>query len=503
LSFLRIYSAFLSNTVTFVRGLIRNDINKKSEPKYLNSTFCLYSIRVLLLWTNEKSVVVMLNNSINIVHRMSRLSKLYGVVALSLTMLFGGHQLQAQDATAPANGGAGAAAAAPAGGGGGDVEKGKTLFSNNCAQCHSVTDEVVVGPGLKGVQQRTPGKEWLYKWIKNSSAVVASGDAYGQQVFNKFGQIQMTSFPSLSNEDIDGILAYIEQESGGAKPATAGTTDQAAPAGGPAPAAAAASGPSELFTVVLVALLIVMVLVLAVLLAIVTILSKAVAPTAEGEAVPATSLNQRIRMGMSNAFHNSTLRSIVIWLFLLVAVKETLDGAYSIGIQQGYAPKQPIAYSHKLHAGQYKIDCNYCHTGVNKGKNATIPAANICMNCHGVIKKESPEIQKIYAAIEQNRPIEWIRVHNLPDLAYFNHAQHVNVGNVQCQTCHGEIEKMEVVEQRSSLTMGWCIDCHRKTEVNAKDNAYYDKLVALHQKQSKEPLKVANIGGLECSKCHY
>jgi hypothetical protein len=125
------------------------------------------------------------------------------------------------------------------------------------------------------------------------------------------------------------------------------------------------------------------------------------------------------------------------------------------------------------------------------------------MNCHGVIKKESPEIQKIYTAIEQNRPIEWIRVHNLPDLAYFNHAQHVNVGNVQCQTCHGDIEKMEVVEQRSSLTMGWCIDCHRKTEVNTKDNAYYDKLVALHSKESKEPLKVANIGGLECSKCHY
>jgi cytochrome c2 len=493
-----IYLAFLSDGRTFLWLLIRNDINKNSDLKYVNGTFCLYSIRVLLLWTNEKSVVVMLNNSINIVHKMSRLSKLYGVVALSLTMLFGGHQLKAQDAAAPADGAA--AAAAPAGGGG-DAAKGKTLFTNNCASCHAVTEEKVLGPGLKGVEQRTPGKEWLHKWIKNSSAVIASGDAYANQVFNANGKIQMTSFPNLSDADIDGILAYIEQENGAAKPATGGQ-DQAT-TGGVSNSTAAASGPSELFTVVLVALLIVMVLVLAVLLAIVTILSKAVSPAVDGESIPATSLNQRIRTGMSSAFHNSTLRSIVIWLFLLVATKETIDGAYSIGIQQGYAPKQPIAYSHKLHAGQYKIDCNYCHTGVNKGKNATIPAANICMNCHGVIKKESPEIQKIYAAIEQNRPIEWIRVHNLPDLAYFNHAQHVNVGNVQCQTCHGEIEKMEVVEQRSSLTMGWCIDCHRKTEVNAKDNAYYDKLVALHQKQSKEPLKVANIGGLECSKCHY
>jgi cytochrome c2 len=445
----------------------------------------------------------MLNNSINIVHKMSRLSKLYGVVVLSLTILFGADQLQAQDSTSSTGGGGSPAATAPAGGGGGDAAKGKTIFSNNCASCHAVTEEKVLGPGLKGVEQRTPGKEWLYKWIRNSSAVIASGDAYANQVFNANGKIQMTSFPDLSNEDIDGILAYIEQENG-AKAATGGgdakPTDQTGDSG---QSAGTGGGPSELFTVVLVALLIVMVLVLAVLLAIVTILSKAVSPTAEGDAVPVTSLNQRIRAGMSSAFHNSTLRSIVIWLFLLVATKETLDGAYSIGIQQGYAPKQPIAYSHKLHAGQYKIDCNYCHTGVNKGKNATIPAANICMNCHGVIKKESPEIQKIYAAIEKNQPIEWIRVHNLPDLAYFNHAQHVNVGNVQCQTCHGEIEKMEVVEQRSSLTMGWCIDCHRKTEVNAKDNAYYDKLVALHQKQSKEPLKVANIGGLECSKCHY
>ena len=312
----------------------------------------------------------------------------------------------------------------------------------------------------------------------------------------------MSSFPSLTDADIDGILAYIDQAN---KPVAAsaapGTSSNE---GGPAPTAAASGGPSELFTFVLVALLIVMLLVLGVLLVIVTILSKAVSPvtTIEGTTIPPT-FGQRLKTGLSDAFNNPTLRSIVIILFLFVATKETFDGAYSIGIQKGYAPKQPIAYSHKLHAGQYKIDCNYCHTGAQKGKNATIPAANICMNCHGVIKKESPEIQKIYAAIENNQPIEWIRVHNLPDLAYFNHAQHVNVGNVQCQTCHGEIQKMEVVEQRTSLTMGWCIDCHRRTEVNTKDNAYYDKLVALHRKESKEPLKVANIGGLECSKCHY
>ncbi|WP_232325918.1 c-type cytochrome [Spirosoma montaniterrae] len=428
---------------------------------------------------------------------MSRLSRFCGVLTLSMALLVNSGQTNAQDSVAAAGGGP--AAATPAAGGGGDAEKGKTLFNNNCAQCHAVGDEVIVGPGLKGIQQRAPSKDWLYKWIRNSSALIATGDPYAVQVFNKFNKVQMSNFPNLTDADIDGILAYIDQASAPAQQATT------APAGGgtAAPAATATSGPSELFTFVLVALLIVMLLVLGVLLAIVTILSKAVTPvTPEGTTTQAP-LAQRLKEGLSSAFNNSTLRSIVIWLFILVATKETIDGAFSIGIQQGYAPKQPIAYSHKLHAGQYKIDCNYCHTGVNKGKSAHIPAANVCMNCHGVIKKESPEIQKIYAAIEQNRPIEWVRVHNLPDLAYFNHAQHVNVGNVQCQTCHGEIEKMEVVQQRSSLTMGWCIDCHRKTEVNTKDNAYYDKLVALHRKESKEPLKVANIGGLECSKCHY
>ncbi|GAA4407492.1 c-type cytochrome [Nibrella viscosa] len=426
-------------------------------------------------------------------------------MALALTMLVGSGQVNAQDSVA--TGGGGPAAATPAPSGGGDAAAGKTLFNNNCAQCHAVTDEVVVGPGLKGVLTRTPGRDWLHRWIRNSQAVIASGDPYANQVYNKFNKIPMSSFPNLTDADIDGILAYIEEAN--AAPAQAAVGGAAQERGGGGASAENGSGgfgagPSSLFTFVLVALLVVMLLVLGVLLLIVTLLSKAISAPVVGTAgAETTPFLQRLKTGLANTVNNSTVRSIVIWLFIFVVTKESIDGLYSVGIQQGYAPKQPIAYSHKLHAGQYKIDCNYCHVGVNKGKNATIPSANICMNCHGVIKKESPEIQKIYAAIEQDRPIEWVRVHNLPDLAYFNHAQHVNVGNVQCQTCHGEIEKMEVVEQRSSLTMGWCIDCHRNTEVNTKDNAYYDKLVALHRKQSKAPLKVANIGGLECSKCHY
>jgi hypothetical protein len=175
-----------------------------------------------------------------------------------------------------------------------------------------------------------------------------------------------------------------------------------------------------------------------------------------------------------------------------------------VGIQQGYQPTQPIAFSHALHAGQYEINCNYCHTSVYKSKNANIPSANICMNCHSQIKKESPEIQKIYRAIENNKPIEWVRIHNLPDLAYFNHSQHTQVGKIECQTCHGPIQTMDVVYQYSPLTMGWCINCHRETPLNTEGNKYYDNLVKLHDQANKgAAFTVSSNGGTECSKCHY
>ena len=382
-------------------------------------------------------------------------------------------------------------AAAPAGGG--DAAKGEALFKNNCAQCHAVTDERVVGPGLKGSTTRHD-MAWLTKWVKNSQAVIASGDPYAVKIYNEYAKAQMTSFPNLSEDDIKGIFAYVDQAATAPAPA-------AAAAGGASGAAVAAdSGPSDLFMIVVVALTVVMLLVLVVLLVVVSLLSKAVGGV---DAAPKADFMTRFSTSLKNIANDPSIRSATVWVFVLLVLKATLDGAFGVGIQQGYAPKQPISFSHKLHAGEYKIDCNYCHTGVNRGKSAHIPSANICMNCHGVIKKESPEIQKIYTSIEKNQPIEWVRVHNLPDLAYFNHAQHVNVGGVECESCHGDVAKMEVIQQRSSLTMGWCIDCHRKTEVNTKDNQYYDKLVQLHGTESKDALKVADIGGLECSKCHY
>jgi mono/diheme cytochrome c family protein len=401
---------------------------------------------------------------------------------------------QAQSAPVP-----GSQAAAPAGAADGDAAEGESIFKNNCASCHSTGAEKLVGPGLLGIDKRR-SIDWIVKWVHNPQGMIDSGDEYAVKLWNAYKPTIMAAYPNLTDAQIKGIVAYVNQANAGA--AGGQGTNENQKVGGTTTAAVSAQ-PSGFFNVILIALLVVMVLVLVALLTIVTLLGKLVQvdPTSpQAQTIP---FFQRLKENAEKLAANPAFRTGALLLFLLIAGKASIDGMYGIGIHQGYAPKQPIQYSHKLHAGQYQIDCNYCHTGVNKGKTANIPSANICMNCHGVIKAGSPEIQKIYRAIEKNQPIEWVRVHNLPDLAYFNHAQHVNVGGLQCQQCHGEIEKMEVVEQRSSLTMGWCIDCHRETNVNAKGNAYYDKLVAVHQADGLRDLKVSNIGGLECSKCHY
>jgi len=193
---------------------------------------------------------------------------------------------------------------------------------------------------------------------------------------------------------------------------------------------------------------------------------------------------------------------------------------WNVGVHEGYKPVQPIKFSHQIHAGVNKIECQYCHGGAFKSKNASIPSANVCMNCHNTITASehydgeiSPEIAKIYRALDWNpetrtygnnpKPIQWVRIHNLPDFAYFNHSQHVVVAGVECQTCHGPIQNMEEVYQYSPLTMKWCVDCHKKTDIKS-DNKYYEDLIKAHERIKKgEKMTAAMIGGLECGKCHY
>ncbi|MFT5883661.1 MAG: cytochrome c2 [Arcticibacterium sp.] len=374
----------------------------------------------------------------------------------------------------------------------GDAAVGEKIFKNNCAACHAYDSKVIVGPGLQGIDERRD-YDWIKAWINNPAAVLASGDEYANDLYEQYNKTQMTAYPGFGDDEIKGILAYITS-------ANAAAPVVVESVGGSAVAAEENNG--SVFNIILISLLVLMGLVLAALIAVLNLLANIVKKD-NGEVVNLDSPSKSITDTIRGVFQNPTVRNAIIVLFLLFGAKATFDGLYSIGVHQGYAPTQPIPFSHKLHAGDMEINCAYCHTGVYKGKQAGIPSASICMNCHNSIKQGSPEIQKIYTAIESNQPIEWVRVHNLPDLAYFNHSQHTQVAGLDCENCHGEINKMEVVQQRHSLTMGWCIDCHKETDVNSRGNEYYDKLVEAHGATSVESMKVEDIGGLECARCHY
>ncbi|HSI78654.1 MAG TPA: c-type cytochrome [Lunatimonas sp.] len=374
---------------------------------------------------------------------------------------------------------------------------GQALFNANCKTCHKL-DQRYTGPALRGVTERRE-LDWAVRFISNSQLVIESGDATAVALYREYNNIVMPPMDFLSTDEIMNLLSYIEY----------GDTAEAATEAAAAGEGAAAGGggvPSEYLTIMLVVLVFVLLLILVVLGLIVSVLTKYMNSSDKLDDDDKAFINQK--GSVKKLLTSDGFIVIVTTIVLALVVKTAIDGIYGVGIQQGYAPAQPIAYSHQLHAGQYEIQCQYCHTGVEIGKSANIPSANICMNCHMHIQNVggqegiSPEIAKLYDAYDNNRPIEWVRVHNLPDLAYFNHSQHVVVGGIECQTCHGPIEEMEVVYQHSALTMGWCIDCHRNTEIVSQGNEYYDKLVLLHA-DSKDALKVKDIGGLECAKCHY
>ena len=383
-----------------------------------------------------------------------------------------------------------------------DITAGEALFKANCKTCHAV-DKKVIGPALQGVTSRVPSIQWIKDWVHNSSKVIASGDQYGSQLFAEY-KSQMTSFTNLTDQQIMQIMAFVEAP---AKVAVQAEDPNKPPVQPGVPAA------------YLDAIFIGMAIILVLLLATLIIVAKVLRNN-----LNQTKLNETDEQIVNSPYtFNTIVRSsgfafVVVFIVAGISFKTIIDGLYNVGVQQGYQPKQPIAFSHKIHAGQFEIDCKYCHTGVMKAKNANIPSPNICMNCHSQIRSGTntgeTEIKKIYTAVGYDpdkgeytgvtKPIQWVRIHNLPDLAYFNHAQHVNVGGQQCETCHGPIKEMDVVKQYSLLTMGWCINCHRQTDVATKGNAYYDKLMELHDPENRgKKIKVEAIGGLECGKCHY
>ena len=378
------------------------------------------------------------------------------------------------------------------------VSSGESLFKGNCTVCHAI-NEVVIGPALRDVHERQ-SEEWIYAFIKNSQKVIKSGDEYAVKLYEQYNKTLMTSF-DFSNEELNAIVTYIKSESAKeVQVVVADVSEQNL-------VSTESSFSSSNFYLSLGLNIFLLLVIIFVLFRFTNLSKKYILlkdNQSKGKILDEDDL-EVVDSGfkLKKFIKSNKVVGISSFVFIAIFVKSCIDGLYTVGIQQNYMPTQPIAFSHKIHAGQYEIDCNYCHTGVNISKSANIPSVNICMNCHGVINTDKPEIQKILTAYEEKRPIEWVRVHNLPDLSYFNHSQHVAVGGLECSTCHGPIEEMEVVYQYAELTMGWCINCHRETDVNAKGNKYYDNLVELHKSSSKKPLKVEDIGGLECSKCHY
>lgn len=370
------------------------------------------------------------------------------------------------------------------------IDAGK-IFKASCASCHTIGKGVVVGPDLAGFHERR-NLDWTLKWVKSSQTIIRSGDQYATDLYKKFNNVEMPD-QNLTNEEITAVYEYIKTKS--------------AEAAAMAPLVAATDQSAEGDEDSMFMIFIVMVVVLFILaLVLSNIVSSLNALVREKQGLPhdeRTSTQKYLDLLVKN----KPMVAIALIVVLIIGMQNGIKALSNLGIQQGYAPEQPINFPHDKHAGDLKIDCKYCHSGAEKGKTAGIPSVNVCMNCHSVVKKDSPEIKKLYDAVQKNEPIKWIKVYNLPDHVYFNHAQHVKVGGVECQKCHGPVETMKVVRKEYAINMGFCINCHRETGVKFTENAYYDnKFQQLHEdlKSGKiDKVTVNDIGGTECQRCHY
>jgi mono/diheme cytochrome c family protein len=396
------------------------------------------------------------------------------------------------------------------------AQDGKQLFAANCQSCHALNKNLT-GPALAGLTERGPwgDRKNLYAWIHNPAAFMAN-DPYTQGLKAQYGSL-MPAFPQLSEKDIDAIVDYVMAPP---KETTPG-------GGGDAAAQAAKEQEASSRNAIIFGIISIILAIIALILMQVNSSLKKLSDDKEGilrpEPVP--------------FYRNKIYIALFALLMFVVGGYFVGKGAINLGRQQGYQPDQPIAFSHKVHAGINQINCLYCHGNAWESKHAAIPSLNVCMNCHKAIStyEKGPElfhangeqingtaeIEKLYKYAgftpgqswdpAKAKPVEWVKIHNLPDHVYFNHAQHVNAGKVQCQTCHGNIQEMDVVKQQAELSMGWCVNCHRESKVdfNVKDgegNNFYSIYEKFHNdiKSGKmDSVTVKDIGGLECQKCHY
>lgn len=390
-----------------------------------------------------------------------------------------------------------------------DAAKGEAIFKAKCTACHKI-DTRMTGPALGPQLTSETDDAYLTKWIQNNQALIAAKNPKAVKIFNEYNQAGMTVFAELSDADVGNVITYIRADWKKIQ------DDKAkAPAAG---AVAEDKGPSSLVIWGLLGVIVIAFIVILVLNKVIATLERLLL-NKQGILLEEDAEEEKAKTDRAATFKKLLKNKKLV--FFIVLCGTIAMGSFSwvtmwnTNVHQGYQPVQPIKYSHELHAGAMKIECQYCHTGAFKSKNASIPSLNVCMNCHKSVKTESPEIHKIYDALGYDpntakydstkaKPIQWVRIHNLPDLAYFNHSQHVKVGAIKCQTCHGPVETMKEVYQYSPLTMKWCIQCHKRTEVNGKGNAYYDSILAAHDKIKKgEKVTAAVLGGIECAKCHY
>lgn len=442
------------------------------------------------------------------------------------------------------------------------VAEGKTLFQSYCASCHNrnMRDDLT-GPALAGFEERwaSYSRQELYDWVRNSQVMISSGHPRAVELWNQWKPTIMNSFPTFTDDQIESIFLYVNDQVANAGAAAAGSGVQAGQGG-----STVDTSMDYIYWILF-----------GVLILIVAVLSRAIhnlrhiASEKEGEPVRPTTVR--------SVLSNKTVIAFLIFALVVFGGYTTVKNGMALGRQQGYQPDQPIAFSHEMHAGINGIDCQYCHDGARRSKHAIIPAANTCMNCHKAIEIGSQygtqEITKIFASIGYNPmsdsyienydklsneeiksiytrwisdsymkennltgldrrgertvaaqweeiessltnelkesiagPIEWTRIHMLPDHVFFSHEQHVTVGKLACQQCHGKVEEMEVLYQYAPLSMGWCITCHRETEVQFAGNEYYEAYEKYHEalkNGTKTRVTVEDIGGLECQKCHY
>lgn len=420
------------------------------------------------------------------------------------------------------------------------AQGGEKLFQQNCASCHKPNKDMT-GPALQGARDRwieNSSEENFYLWIQNSGNVIASGDAYAKELFNKW-KSPMTP-QNLTKEQIDEIFVYVE-----------GYTDPIpqGPAGETAAEGTEDQETSTWFWWVIGGLMVVVIFTVGGIKGQLNNISR----EQDGlQALPEQSIGQSFR---GWAWKNRGFVGVTSFILMIILLVAGMWDLMEIGVYENYKPEQPIAYSHELHAGKLGIDCKYCHSSVTKSKHAGIPSVNVCMNCHRAVSEGSTtgtaEIQKIYDAAGFDpatmtysgvtKPIKWVKVHNLPDHVYFNHSQHVAVGGLDCQACHGNMRKETVARvmtsadlnavgtnddgleenavkfTRPTLTMGWCVECHTKSNIDiagaaaSNPDSYYGVIhqrLLLDKRTYQDYLEddvvtVAELGGLECAKCHY